>query len=74
MAIFELVSEVAGTVWKVSAQVGQMLAEDDPVLIVESMKMEIPVAAPEACQVLEILLAEGDIVSQGAVLARLQVD
>lgn len=74
MAIIELVSEVAGTVWKVPAEVGQMLAEDDPVLIVESMKMEIPVAAPEDCQVLEILLSEGDIVSQGVVLARLQVD
>jgi acetyl-CoA carboxylase biotin carboxyl carrier protein len=74
MAIFDLVSEVAGTVWKVSAQVGQMLVEDDPVLIVESMKMEIPVPAPEDCQVLEILLSEGDMVSLGTVLARLQVD
>ena len=74
MAVIDLVSEVAGTIWKVPVQAGQSLAEDELLLYVESMKMEIPVTAPEDCQVLEILVAEGDVISQGAVLARLQVD
>lgn len=74
MAIIDLLSEVAGTIWKVPVQAGQSLLEDELLLYVESMKMEIPVSAPEDCQVLEILVSEGDVVSQGAVLARLQVD
>ena len=42
MAVIDIVSEVTGTVWKIEAQVGQRLAKDDTVLVIESMKMEIP--------------------------------
>jgi acetyl-CoA carboxylase biotin carboxyl carrier protein len=72
MATIDVLSEVAGTVWKVEAQVGQSLAEDDVVLVVESMKMEIPLCAPQEGSLLEILVAESDTVAEGDVVARLQ--
>lgn len=74
MTIIDVVSEVTGTVWKIEAQIGQCLAHDDAVLIIESMKMEIPVCAPRAGTLLEILIGEADTVQEGAVVARLQVD
>lgn len=72
MAIIEMLSEVAGVVWKVEASVGQTLAEDDTVVIVESMKMEIPVCAPRAGVLLEVLVGESDILAEGSVVARLE--
>jgi acetyl-CoA carboxylase biotin carboxyl carrier protein len=44
----KVVTEVAGKVWKIEAQPGAQLAADDTILILESMKMEIPVVAPRA--------------------------
>ena len=61
-------SEVAGTVWKVEVAVGQAVAEGDTLLIVESMKMEIPVTAPKAGKVSEIRTAEGEPVTDGQLL------
>jgi acetyl-CoA carboxylase biotin carboxyl carrier protein len=74
MATLDVVSEVTGTVWKLEAEIGQQLAEDDILLIIESMKMEIPVLAPEPGRLLEILVAETDTVSEGQLLARLETD
>lgn len=62
-------SQVAGTVWKIERQVGAALGEGDTILIIESMKMEIPVDAPAAGTLHELLVAEGDTVSEGQVLA-----
>ena len=62
-------SEVTGTVWKIEVPVGAALAEGDVVVIVESMKMEIPIAAPCAGVLREVLVAEGDPVSEGQPLA-----
>ena len=59
-----LYSEVTGTVWKIEAPVGTAVAEGDTVVIVESMKMEIPVCAPCAGVVKEIHVAEGEPVSE----------
>jgi biotin carboxyl carrier protein len=59
-----LYSEVTGTVWKVEAPAGATVAEGDVVLIIESMKMEIPVCAPSAGTVREVLVAEGDPVTE----------
>lgn len=59
-----LYSEVTGTVWKIEAPVGTSVAEGDTVVIVESMKMEIPVCAPCAGVVKEIHVAEGDPISE----------
>jgi acetyl-CoA carboxylase biotin carboxyl carrier protein len=72
MAIVDVKTEITGTVWKIVASVGTALGEEDPILILESMKMEIPVAAPESGKLLEILVAEGDTVTEGSVVARIE--
>ena len=64
----KVLSEVAGTVWKVEVAVGQTVVEGDTLLIVESMKMEIPVSAPKAGTVAEIRTSEGEPVSDGQLL------
>ncbi|MAZ02676.1 MAG: acetyl-CoA carboxylase biotin carboxyl carrier protein subunit [Sneathiella sp.] len=72
MALIDVIAEVTGTVWKIQATVGQELEEDDDVVILESMKMEIPVGAPEDGKVTEILVGEGDSVSEGQVIAKIE--
>jgi acetyl-CoA carboxylase biotin carboxyl carrier protein len=72
MALVDVKTEITGNVWKIVAKVGDALEEDAPILILESMKMEIPVSAPEAGMLREILVAEGDVVSEGTVVARLE--
>jgi biotin carboxyl carrier protein len=64
----KVLSEVAGSVWKIEVAVGQAVAEGDTLLIVESMKMEIPVSAPKAGTVAEIRTAEGEPVADGQLL------
>ena len=56
--------------WKIEVEAGNALDEDDPILILESMKMEIPVPAPSDGKVVEILVAEGDEVTEGQVVAK----
>lgn len=72
MAIISIKTEITGNVWKIVAEVGQKLDEDDPIMILESMKMEIPVAASESGRLLEILVNEGETVSEGTVVARIE--
>jgi len=69
MAINRIESQVSGTVWKVERQPGASLAEGETILIIESMKMEIPVDAPAAGTLRELLVGEGDTVAEGQVLA-----
>lgn len=63
-----IVADVSGRVWKLEVAEGQQVEEGDTLLIVESMKMEIPVEAPAAGTVLRILAAEGDMVTDEQVL------
>lgn len=70
-AALALESHVSGTVWKIERQIGDRLAAGDTVLVIESMKMEIPVEAPTAGTLLKLLVAEGDAVSEGQVLGQL---
>jgi len=65
----EVKSEITGKVWKVEAAPGDSLSEDDPIIILESMKMEIPIAAPGEGKVVEILVSEEDVVNEGDVVA-----
>jgi acetyl-CoA carboxylase biotin carboxyl carrier protein len=60
---------VAGSVWKIEVAVGQGVSEGESLIIVESMKMEIPIEAPCAGAVVEILVKEGDPIAEGAVVA-----
>lgn len=61
----------AGKVFKIEANVGQAVKKGDAVVIIEAMKMEIPVVAPEDGTVASIDVAVGDAVEAGAVLATL---
>lgn len=61
----------AGKVFKIEANVGQSVQPGDAVVIIEAMKMEIPVVAPEAGTVASIDVAVGDAIEAGAVLATL---
>ncbi len=65
MAEMRVKSEITGKVWQIEATVGQDLAEDDAIIILESMKMEIPVVAPVDGVLKEILVKEGDAIQEG---------
>jgi acetyl-CoA carboxylase biotin carboxyl carrier protein len=65
----KIIADVAGKVWKIEAQPGAQLAAEEVILILESMKMEIPVAAPRAGRLLELQVKEGDAVAEGQVVA-----
>ena len=69
MAIIEITSEVTGNVWKIQASVGDVLKLDDTIMILESMKMEIPVEATSDGTLLEIRVAETDPVEEDQVVA-----
>jgi biotin carboxyl carrier protein len=69
MARHEVASLVTGTVWKLERRIGDTLAEGETILIVESMKMEIPIEAPAAGTLAELRVAEGESVGEGQVLA-----
>lgn len=69
MATVDVASEITGKVWKIETKPGDALEEDDPILILESMKMEIPVVAPVDGKLVEILVEEEESVSEGQVVA-----
>ncbi|NCG23878.1 MAG: biotin/lipoyl-binding carrier protein [Actinobacteria bacterium] len=64
-----LESPVVGTVWKIEKEVGNAVSVGDVVMILESMKMEIPVEAEDAGVIEKIAVNEGDTVSEGDTLA-----
>ena len=74
MAEIEVKSEIAGSVWKVVAEPGAEVEEDQPLVILESMKMEIPISAPEAGVVKSVALGEGDAVVEGQLVVVLEVE
>jgi biotin carboxyl carrier protein len=65
-------SEIAGSVWKIEVAIGDKVAEDDPLIVLESMKMEIPLLAPRAGVVRQILVAEGEPIAEGDVAVILE--
>ena len=68
----EVRAELVGTVWKITTETGASVAEEDVLLILESMKMEISVTAPRAGTVKEIRVKETDVVKEGQVLVVLE--
>ncbi|WP_043359936.1 biotin/lipoyl-binding carrier protein [Belnapia sp. F-4-1] len=68
MAELRVRVELTAAVWKIEASPGQQVAEGDVLMILESMKMEIPVESPRAGTVKSILVAEGDEVQEGQVV------
>ncbi len=71
MAVHRIESLVTGTVWKLECRAGDSLAAGQTLMILESMKMEIPIEAPAAGRLQEVYFAEGDSVKEGEVLAML---
>jgi acetyl-CoA carboxylase biotin carboxyl carrier protein len=65
----EVRAEITANVWQVPATVGQTVAEGDTVAILESMKMEIPVEAPVAGTITQLLVAANDQVQEGDLIA-----
>ena len=72
MATLDIKTEITGNVWKIVKAVGDGVEEDEAIMILESMKMEIPVTAPEEGIVAEILAEEGATVTEGTVVARME--
>ena len=64
----DIEAHITGTVWKIECEVGDEIEEGDTVVILESMKMEMPVEAEDAGTVKEIVCAEGQSVSEGDTL------
>jgi acetyl-CoA carboxylase biotin carboxyl carrier protein len=65
----EVKAELVGNLWKIVTEVGQQVEEDDTLMILESMKMEIPITSPITGTVKEILVREGDVVQEGQTVA-----
>ncbi|WP_053366099.1 biotin/lipoyl-binding carrier protein [Bacillus sp. FJAT-27245] len=68
----EIVSSMAGTVFNILASAGDEVAEGQTILILESMKMEIPVESTGSGKIAELRVAVGDFVNEGDVLATLE--
>jgi acetyl-CoA carboxylase biotin carboxyl carrier protein len=65
VADIKVQSEITGKVWAIEASVGDALEEEDTIIVLESMKMEIPVVAPSDGTLKEILVQEGDAITEG---------
>ena len=68
----DICAHITGTVWKIEARVGDAVKEGQTLIILESMKMEMPVEASDAGVVTEVLTTEGAAVEEGDVLLRLE--
>jgi acetyl-CoA carboxylase biotin carboxyl carrier protein len=65
-------AHITGTVWKIECEVGQEIEEGDTLVILESMKMEMPVEAEDDGKVAQIVCEEGQSVSEGDTLVVLE--
>src|SRR3970282_1017082 len=68
MARIEIKSEITGTVWQLKSKPGDKVESGDTLIVIESMKMEIPVITEDAGTVKEILVKEKDPVAEGQVI------
>jgi acetyl-CoA carboxylase biotin carboxyl carrier protein len=69
MQVAEVRAEMVANVWKVVAAEGDSVADGDTLVILESMKMEIPVLAEEPGTLTRLAVAEGDVVQEGDLIA-----
>ena len=69
MAVINVKSEIAGNVWKIQTRPGDQIDADGEIMILESMKMEIPVLSPKAGTIKEIRVAEGEAIGEGQLVA-----
>jgi len=69
MALVNVKSEIAGNVWKIQTKPGDKVEFESELMILESMKMEIPVLSPKAGIVKEIKVSEGEAIAEGQLVA-----
>jgi len=69
MAVVNVKSEIAGNVWKIQTKPGDRIEVDGEIMILESMKMEIPVLSPRSGSIKEIKVSEGDAIGEGQLVA-----
>lgn len=69
MAIVNVKSEIAGNVWKIQLKPGDKVEFEGEIMILESMKMEIPVLSPKGGTIKEIKVAEGEAIAEGQLVA-----
>lgn len=67
----DVCAHITGTVWKITTKVGEAVTEAQTLVILESMKMEMPVEAPAAGTVSSVAVTEGQAVEEGDVLLTL---
>ncbi len=72
MAKLDLKADITGNVWKIVKAVGDSVEEDETILVMESMKMEIPVTSPESGVISAVLVKEGETVEIGTVVVRIE--
>ena len=73
MAI-EIKAHITGTIWKIPVSAGEAVEEGDTLVIIESMKMEMPIEADDDGKVVEVLAKEGQAVNEGDVLLTFEED
>ena len=69
MAVVNVKSEIAGNVWKIQVKAGDRVEADGEIMILESMKMEIPVLSPKAGVIRELKVSEGEAIGEGQLVA-----
>lgn len=69
MAVVSVKSEIAGNVWKIQVKAGDRVEAEGEIVILESMKMEIPVLSPKAGVIKEIRVNEGEAIGEGQLVA-----
>ena len=69
MAVVNVKSEIAGNVWKIQLKPGDKVEAEGEIMILESMKMEIPVLAPKAGTIREFKVSEGEAIGEGQLVA-----
>src|SRR3990167_5245365 len=69
MAVVNVKAEIAGNVWKIKTKPGDRIEVDGEIMILESMKMEIPVLSPKAGIIREIRVSEGEAIGEGQLVA-----
>ena len=69
MAVVNVKSEIAGNVWKIQLKAGDKVEFEGEIMILESMKMEIPVLSPKAGTIKEIRVNEGEAIGEGQLVA-----
>jgi biotin carboxyl carrier protein len=72
MALVNVKSEIAGNVWRIQAKPGDRVEAEGEIVILESMKMEIPVLSPKAGVIREIRVTEGEAIGEGQLIAVLE--